>query len=451
MPSIADHLGDVIKTLMGVADTSDSAQNLVNALRIAQRADGAVAVPAGKTPDEAMIDHLSNLNASALRVLGIDPLKLQLDIANAVGDVIPHPGFPYEIDVGWAKSLINYYKFLNARVPFPTHMGNTGIQDLVNSDANGEIRIAIVGDWGVDPNKDPMAAKVVSSMASKNPHYAIHLGDVYYSGLADEEQTNFLLPGVWPFDLPNTISFALNSNHEMYSGGVGYYNGLLRDPRFARQGGIGYFALQNENWLIVGLDTAYFGRWSSRLYQEGTLGNVRDPNGMVQRDWFHQLLHDPAQAGKRVIVLTHHDGFDIDPGNGALAVKTLWTEMTGCVRGHTDPSQSGELVGVHDWWWYWGHVHAPIIYQRIFFSDNSSVSPRCAGHGAIPYLPYPVDYAKYGDETVEIKWAETTRAPLTPRTDKDRAPNGYAVLTLSGTTIKEEFFDENGGSRWSSY
>jgi hypothetical protein len=62
-----------------------------------------------------------------------------------------------------------------------------------------------------------------------------------------------------------------------------------------------------------------------------------------------------------------------------------------------------------------------------------------------------VDYAKYGDETVEIKWAETTRAPLTPRTDKDRAPNGYAVLTLSGTTIKEEFFDENGGSRWSSY
>jgi hypothetical protein len=39
----------------------------------------------------------------------------------------------------------------------------------------------------------------------------------------------------------------------------------------------------------------------------------------------------------------------------------------------------------------------------------------------------------------------------TDETDKDRAPNGYALLTLTGATIKEEFFDENGRSRWSNW
>ena len=81
------------------------------------------------------------------------------------------------------------------------------------------------------------------------------------------------------------------------------------------------------------------------------------------------------------------------------------------------------------------------------------MSPRCAGHGAIPYLPYPIDYSSYGDENIKIEWAETVKEnPLPPdnHTDKERAPNGYVLLTLTGATIKEEFFDENGRSRWSS-
>jgi Calcineurin-like phosphoesterase len=450
MPDLASHFGDLIKKLMGVADVSDSAQNLMNALRIAQRT--AIGVTAnGPSPEEAMIKHLAGLDDKALRALGIDPLKLQLVLANAVGGVVAHPG-PYEIDVGWGQSLINYYKYLDQRVPFPTHMQRanySGVQDLV-SDATGEIRIALVGDWGVAPSY-PIAKKVIDRIASRNPHYVIHLGDVYYSGLPTEEKDAFFNT-LWPFQSP-TVSLALNSNHEMYSGGVGYYNGLLKDPRFTTQREIGYFALQNQNWLIVGLDTAYFARWSSRLYQDGTLGNTIDTDGMVQRNWFNRLLHDPAQTGKRVIILTHHDGFDIDPLRGGVKFKTLWTEMTGSVRGKNDPTQPGNRIGVHDWWWYWGHVHAPIVYERIFFSDNSSVTARCAGHGAVPYLPYPVNYANFGDGTFVIKWAETATENRTPTdgTDKDRAPNGYALLTLTGTTIKEEFFDEDGRSRWSNF
>jgi hypothetical protein len=450
MTTIADHLDELIKTLMKVPDTSDSTQNLMNALRAIQGTSGDKAVPQAQARSEALIDHLKNLDEGLFRGFGIDPHKLQLDLANAVGDVIPHFG-KYEIDKGWTESLINYHENLDHRVPFPLHTsieGYTGVQDLIGGN---EIRIALVGDWGGDPSY-PIGKKVAASIATHQPHYVIHLGDVYYSGLAAEEQAAFLSEA-WPFELPATISLALNSNHEMYAGGKGYYETLLKDPRFATQKGIGYFALTNANWLIIGLDTAYFGRWSSRLYQNGTLGDVRDDNGMVQRDWLHKLLHDPAQAGKRVIILTHHDGFNIDPGSGAVAVKPLWTEMTGCLRGNMSPSRAGELIGVRDWWWYWGHVHAPSVYRRIFFSDNSSVSPRCAGHGAIPYLPYPVDYGNYGDGIIQIQFAETVTENPSPtdETDKDRAPNGYALLTLTGATIKEEFFDENGRSRWSNW
>jgi hypothetical protein len=454
MATIASHLSDVIDTLMKVPDTYDSTQNLMKALRAVQLASSENVAPASMSPSQALINHLGSLDADMLRGLGIDHLKLQLDIANAVGDVIPHFG-KYEIDPGWAESVIHYYEYLDKRVPFPLHTsipGYTGVQDLMPPDAKGEIRVALVGDWGVDHPSYPIGKKVISNIATHKPHYVIHLGDVYYSGLPQEENVSFLADA-WPFKLPETISFTLNSNHEMYAGGHGYYKTLLADPCFASQQGIGYFALQNRNWLIIGLDTAYFGRRSSRLYQSGTLGDARDQNGMLQRDWLHQLLHDPAQAGKRVIILTHHDGFDIDPGNGALAVKTLWTEMTGCVRGNMSPSGSGELIGIRDWWWYWGHVHAPIVYRRIFFSDKSSVSPRCSGHGAIPYLPYPIDYGSYGNGDIEIEWAETVKENPSPpdNTDKDRAPNGYALLTLTGPTIKEEFFDENGRSRWSSF
>src|SRR5207245_6113755 len=96
--------------------------------------------------------------------------------------------------------------------------------------------------------------------------------------------------GIWP---QNTISFALNSNHEMYAGGEGYFRALLADNRFAAQGGLSYFALENNQWLIIGLDTAYFARWSSRLYEKGALAEPRDADGTVQRDWLHGLLRDP--------------------------------------------------------------------------------------------------------------------------------------------------------------
>ena len=79
----------------------------------------------------------------------------------------------------------------------------------------------------------------------------MHLGDVYYSGTEEEVQERFL--DMWPRRRRQAHSRALNSNHEMYSGGFGYFELAL--PAIGQKSS--YFAFENEHWLLVGLDTAY--------------------------------------------------------------------------------------------------------------------------------------------------------------------------------------------------
>jgi hypothetical protein len=78
----------------------------------------------------------------------------------------------------------------------------------------------------------------------------LHLGDIYYSGTRKETKERFL--DTWPLSA-GKVSRALNGNHEMYSGGFAYFDDIL--PAFSQSSS--YFALQNTNWLLVGLDTAY--------------------------------------------------------------------------------------------------------------------------------------------------------------------------------------------------
>src|SRR5580693_6732619 len=70
------------------------------------------------------------------------------------------------------------------------------------------------------------------------------------------QQANFLTP--WPWPGTQGKSFALNSNHDMYAHGTGYFNTALASPIFASQNRCSYFALYNDRFRIVGLDTAYF-------------------------------------------------------------------------------------------------------------------------------------------------------------------------------------------------
>src|SRR5262249_46491433 len=151
-------------------------------------------------------------------------------------------------------------------------------------DVPARFTIVMAGDWGTG---NASSLKIAAEMAAKGCDYSIHLGDVYYAGLPDEELQKFVLP--WPKG--SRGSFALNSNHEMYPGGSGYFDVALKHAKFAAQGGVSYFAMKNDFWTIIGLDTAYHAH--SFLYQKGQLD-------AAQLEFLHRHGRDALENGRQL-------------------------------------------------------------------------------------------------------------------------------------------------------
>jgi hypothetical protein len=432
-------IDDIVRALKGIeqgaqGNRSDADNELLGSalLAAAQQVAGGNFMLPGEFPHEAESSLVLSALGEALEKAGLIGAE---DIAG-IGQ--------YEtFDARWLESLRNYLPSLTKRVsPFPIRTGANAAPIAIG---DGPVKIAIIGDWGTNNS----AAKNVAQAVAKviKPDYAIHLGDVYYSGLIPEERENFL--NLWPFkDLPGR-SFALNSNHEMYAGGAGYFGIVLKAPAFSAQGGISYFALTNTHWLIIGLDTAYFSH--SFTYQKGTLAGLDfEEHARAQVDWLAGLLHDPVHAAKNVILMTHHDGFDVNFDSRTLEYKQpLWDEVLALMGQRTLPANQPRRF-----WWYWGHVHAGLVYAPVAAQARLSgvpvaitVNARCIGHGGIPYKPFPANYQNVAFANgVRVVWAETQ-----PASDPEvvgRALNGWALLTFEGDRMTEELFDESGSKRW---
>ena len=179
------------------------------------------------------------------------------------------------LDTYWADALLYYLYYYSTEswAPFV----QTPQTVTLSGASPSQVTIALVGDWGtgqyaLGPYPSGPAVSVMQSIVGLNPDYIIHLGDVYYYGSSMEETAN--LVQMWPTAYAGK-SFTLNSNHEMYSGAVGYYS-ALRTLLFKPQNLTSYFALQYGDtrqqggpWTIIGFDSAY---WSnSPLVMNGSI------------------------------------------------------------------------------------------------------------------------------------------------------------------------------------
>jgi hypothetical protein len=161
----------------------------------------------------------------------------------------------------------------------------------------------------------------------------------------------------------------------------------------------------------VGLDSAYYSD-ELKLHMNGSLG------ASAQIDFLKQQ----AQKNKKVILLTHHNGLAED----GSATTGLWNEVISCFPAGSGPTR-----------WYWGHVHAGVIYQ-----PHNGVECRCIGHGALPW-----GYASELDNP-NVAWFEKRKSG--DPDDNLRLFNGFAFLQLAGAALTETLYDENGGVAWSS-
>src|SRR5204863_168298 len=150
------------------------------------------------------------------------------------------------------------------------------------------VRLVVVGDWGTGVLRAQRVAEQIDAVLDQGrraglEQHLIHLGDVYYSGWADEYEKRCL--NYWPVDPGDADaigSWSLNGNHDMYSGGDGYFDTLLADPRFERQQRSSWFELESGDWKVLGLDTAYDDH------------DLRDP----QADWVAAAIRYVDENGK---------------------------------------------------------------------------------------------------------------------------------------------------------
>src|ERR1700722_2713198 len=315
-------------------------------------------------------------------------------------------------DAGWAYVVLAWGWTDGKTPPFSNKPAAIQIPNTAT--------IALLGDWG----GNNAAAQAIASHVDAND-FIVHLGDVYYAGTnesgvveRDYEESNFL--AAWPGG--NDKSFALNSNHDMYAHGTGYFNTALASATFQSQKGCSYFALYNDSVRIVGLDTAYFDKdVSSTGYMIGDLG----PTGPGTQA---QFLHDQAQAAaaatQTLILLTHHNGLLYD---GSVAT-TLWDQVVAQLA-----PLSGESI-----LWYWGHEHMGVVYTDRTAS-GITIAPRCCGHSCIPW-GVATNLNASG-----VAWYEKT--VLGPGADYFVA-NGYATLAIGGPSITETFYRQDGNVSW---
>lgn len=266
-------------------------------------------------------------------------------------------------------------------------------------------RVAILSDWGTNLYGAPVSAASINNIGGYE--LLLHLGDIYYSGTSPEVKERFL--DVWPTGA-GRMGRALNGNHEMYSGGFAYFDEIL--PRLQQPSS--YFALQNSDWLLIGLDTAH-------------TDHALDAD---QVTWVRSVLQ---KAGTRKLILfSHHQPFS-RLGKQGPKLQTALAELL-----------AKKAISV----WYWGHEHDCIIYEK---HEQFGLLGRCIGHGGIP-APRKAEVMDASTERrlSGVSWKRLPADanspsclvldgpnPLVKGEEQKFGPHGYVTLEFAGPHLTE--------------
>jgi hypothetical protein len=267
-------------------------------------------------------------------------------------------------------------------------------------------RIAVLGDWGTGLYGAPHCAFSIEQDGTAD--VLLHLGDVYYIGTDDEIRTRFL--SHWP-KVGRAVTRCAIGNHEMFSGGTGYFSML---PMFGQSGS--YFAMQNDHWLLVGLDTAY---------SDHELAGD-------QITWLTDLLRHSGE--RKVVLFSHHQPFSLF----SRPARRLLRQMS--------PFLEARRIFA----WYWGHEHWCVIFEQ---HRQWRMYGRCVGHSGFPeFREWP--FAAPDSPTFVHR---PGRGALTPSAllldgpnnyiathEKEYSPHGYVTLTFDGDQVEEEYYEPGG-------
>jgi hypothetical protein len=266
------------------------------------------------------------------------------------------------------------------------------------------LRIAIVGDAGFRGWPQNRVLKLIADVHETNPFQAlIHLGDIYFSGGADEVLKNFIAP-FSPLRHSGIRQFTLCGNHDLYYGAEGYRSALevLNQPGR-------YFLLETPHWRIACLDTS--------------LGAERIRRNDAQLDakqltWLKR--HIKKRDSRPLILMSHH------------YIISGWEKPIESLA-----HQLRDITKDRVFAWYWGHEHICATYER----GQHGFYGACVGNGA--FLE-KYSKPKKGELFTDASWFATTKCKCFRRTPNSYWGHGFMELELNQGQLIERYHLEEG-------
>ncbi|MGM4932703.1 metallophosphoesterase family protein [Tardiphaga sp. 619_E2_N8_5] len=289
-----------------------------------------------------------------------------------------------------------------------------------------DAKIAIVGDWGTGAQP---ALRVLKHIADDKPDVLIHLGDIYYSGTPLECETNFSDPvnRIVRASNPDTKIFTLSGNHDMYCGGVGYYELIktLNPAPFVQPASFFCLRTSDLRWQFLAMDTGLHD------YSPTSVAETITYLESDELDWHVQRVNEfPGKT----ILLSHHQLFSAFSAIGSAPNGQRSSLNPKLYEAFQKLNHSNKIAA-----WYWGHEHTLSIYDPYAGLQRG----RCLGHGAVP-----------------TSTADRIYRPLPDLTDapsiKDRTQlaqvggvyaHGYSVLALQPDFCSATYFQDMAGRK----
>ena len=331
-------------------------------------------------------------------------------------------------DPAWLNTLIEYHLYFESdgkRKPIPYIRASDDGPKTIEIKTGA--RVAVAGDWGTGAQP---AIDVLKTIADHNPDVFVHLGDIYYSGTSDECQTNF----VDPIDLvlrKGTLTpdvFTLSGNHDMYCGGVGFYELIKRLNAPPSIQPASFFCLRSadEKWQILAMDTG--------LHDDSPV-SVADAVTFLEDDELAWHCDRIREFPGRTILLSHHQLFSAFSPIGAADTSGKRSALNPhLLKAFQKISASGNIAA-----WFWGHEHTLGIYKPFAGLKRG----RCVGHGAVPVSLIDKIYDTLPDLEEPPEIIEATKLGATGGV----YTHGYALLEFEGDVCRAEYFEQNNEGR----
>lgn len=324
-------------------------------------------------------------------------------------------------DAAWLSTLKEYHRYFGisgdkAAIPYIRAAG-VGPQ-VITIPPNATL--GLVADWGTGAGP---AQEVLIDIAKHDPTIFLHLGDIYYSGTSEECHTNFLEPieKLYRKGHPKPV-YVIPGNHDMYCGGLGFYDLIKRlNPEPAAQRG-SFFCLRSkdEAWQILGMDTG--------LHDNSPYA-VSDALTWIEEDELAWHCDRVREFKGKTILLSHHQPFSAFAQIGPTSSQGKRTAANPhLIKAFQTMAAHGKISA-----WFWGHEHTLSIYQSFMGIQRG----RCIGHGAIP--------VSKNDDVYKILDGLDHIPALIEGTKMGSGigvwDHGYTLLSLEGATCRAEYFE----------